>query len=90
MTSYGKDVCCRCRCHDKEMDEEDQRKTSKRKYWYYPSWKPYYKRYYSRRAYDGYLGKKRKMDREDSDDSMEYELGVNRKNNNYTMEHVYG
>ena len=93
MTSYGKDVCCRCRCHAEEMDDEDQRKTYKRKYWYYPSWKPYYKRYYARRAYDSYLGKRRKRDYDD-DSELDLDIvdktGVNRKNNNYTMEHVYG
>lgn len=93
MTSYGKDVCCRCRCHAMEMDEEDQGKTSKRRYVYYPSWKPYYKRYYARRAYDSYLGKRRKRDDDswnDVDSDIVDKTSLNRKNNGYTMEHVYG
>ena len=93
MTSYGKDVCCRCRCHAMEMEDDDQGKTYKRKYWYYPSWKRYYKRNYARRAYDSYLGKRRKRD-DDSWDDMDSDIvdksALNRKNNGYTMEHVYG
>lgn len=93
MTSYEKEKCCCCCWKQAEMPQKSRWNRYTKVYGYYPLKKPSYKRFYARRAYDSYLGKRRKRDDDswnDVDSDIVDKTGVNRKNNNYSMEHVYG